>query len=207
MVTVTGSGSIFTAGENYTLTCQTSYGENTTNVTSSYLWLKNDRNLSNQTSSILFFSPLKESDSGRYSCQVTRDNSTTISKDSVVVTVNGESQHIFNYLMVRCSHCLIAPFFSVTISSSGQPTEGQDYVLTCNVSGIQSLSASITYQWDKIGSSFGNSTSQQLTFNQLMCSDGGQYRCTVTISSQYLNSTNNATNSTTIIVTCKSLII
>ena len=91
VVTVTGNGSKLTAGENHTLTCQISYGENTTTMGYSYQWLKNDGNLNNQTSSILFFSPLKESDSGRYSCQVMRDNSTTTSKNSVEVTVNGES--------------------------------------------------------------------------------------------------------------------
>ena len=91
MVTVTGNDSKLTAGENHTLTCHESYGGNTTNITSSYQWLKNDRNSSNQTSRILSFSPLKESDSGRYSCQVTRDNCTTTSNNSVEVTVNGES--------------------------------------------------------------------------------------------------------------------
>ena len=90
VVTIIGNSSKLTAGENHTLTCQTSYGENTTNITSSYIWLKDDRNLSNQTSSILFFSLLKESDSGRYSCQVTWDNSTKINiSNSVEVTVHG----------------------------------------------------------------------------------------------------------------------
>ena len=92
---------------------------------------------------------------------------------------------------------LIVPTFSVTISSSGQSTEGQRYVLTCNVNGAGSLSASISYRWDTVGGRSGISFSQQLTFNPLRRSDGGQYRCTVIISSPYLTGTHNPTNTWT----------
>ena len=102
---------------------------------------------------------------------------------------------------------MAVPQFSVTISSSEQPTEGQRYVLMCNVNGVkQSLSASITYQWDRVGSTSSPSTSQQLIFNPLRRSDGGQYRCTVTISSSLLTGTHRHTNVETIIVTRRSLL-
>ena len=82
---------------------------------------------------------------------------------------------------------MAVPQISVTISGSGQLIEGQQYMLTCNVSGTRFLSAAITYQWDRVGDSSGISTSQQLTFNPLRRSDGSQYRCTVTIISPYLS--------------------
>ena len=99
---------------------------------------------------------------------------------------------------------LIVPTLSVTISSSGQSTEGQRYVLMCSVNGAGSLSASISYQWDRVGSSSGPSSSQQLTFNQLRRTDGGLYTCTGTISSPYLTSTRSVTNTRTITVTRRS---
>ena len=200
VVIITTSGGTLIAGQSHRLTCEVSGGD-TTIMTTSYQWLKNDQIINDQTSSTLSFSPLSEADTGQYNCRGTRGSSTDTS-NTVVITVNGELQQLPNCTdSIMIQSYLIVPSFSVTITSSGQPTEGQRYVLTCYINGIdQSLSASITYQWDRVGSNFSPSTSQQLIFNPLRYSDGGQYRCTVTISSPYLTGTHRPTNVETIIV-------
>ena len=203
MVTVTGGGT-FTAGQthSHTLTCQVSGGD--ASMMASYQWLKDDQVLNGQTSSTLSFSPLRDTDAGRYNCRGTKGPTST--SGDVVITVSGELHTMSNFDSAMIQSYLVVPTFSVTISSSGQPTEGQRYVLACNVNGAGSLSASFTYryQWDRVGSSSDPSTSQQLTFNQLRRRDGGQYRCTATISSQYLTSTRSVANTRTVTVTRKS---
>ena len=93
VVTITG-GDTFTAGrtQSHTLTCQVSGGDTTTTMSTSYQWLKNDQVINGQTSSTLSFSPLRDTDTGRYNCRGTRGPSTSTS-NSVVITVNGELQY------------------------------------------------------------------------------------------------------------------
>ena len=100
MVRITGGGSTFTAGQNHTLTCQVSGGS--ANMMASYQWLKNDGILSNQTSRNISFSPLKESDSGQYSCQATMGP--TNKSDNVKITVMGKSAYFNGGFKISLSY-------------------------------------------------------------------------------------------------------
>ena len=65
VVKISGSGGDQVAGENYTLTCQVTGGVTTA---SSHRWLRN-ASLLNDTSAVLSFSPLMETDAGVYTCR------------------------------------------------------------------------------------------------------------------------------------------
>ena len=80
MVSVSGSGGVQTAGEVYTLTCTVTGGSATT-----YRWFKNDLTIPDQTST-LSFAPLRQTDSGNYSCQAF--NITSISTRITVEGIN-----------------------------------------------------------------------------------------------------------------------
>ena len=54
----------------------------------SYQWLKDDRELSGRISATLSFSPLRQTDSGRYTCQVMRGSLTSTAH--VRINVVGE---------------------------------------------------------------------------------------------------------------------
>ena len=64
------------------------------------------------------------------------------------------------------------------------------YSLTCEVTGDENLNPTITYQWTRDN---GNTQTQvgtnsnSLSFSSLSLSDAGQYTCSVTVSSLYLN--------------------
>ena len=64
VVKISGSGGDQVAGENYTLTCQGTGGVTTE---PSHQWLRNG-SLLNDTSAVLSFSPLMETDAGVYTC-------------------------------------------------------------------------------------------------------------------------------------------
>ena len=87
VVTITGSGGDQVVGENYTLTCQVTGGVATA---SSHRWLSNG-SLLNDTSAMLFFSPLSETDSGVYICEGTRSSITRTSAN-FTISVAGEFQ-------------------------------------------------------------------------------------------------------------------
>jgi hypothetical protein len=59
------------AGEYYYLACQFTGGGTVTSI--SYQWFKNDMPLLNEASATLSFSPLKENDSGVYTCEVNQN--------------------------------------------------------------------------------------------------------------------------------------
>ena len=86
MVTLSGSGGAQVAGEDYTLTCQFIGGEAVTPV---YQWLKDGSSLAGETSDTLSFSPLRDTDSGGYTCEVTT-GSLTATSPSVIITVVGK---------------------------------------------------------------------------------------------------------------------
>ena len=74
------------AGEDYTLTCQVTGGGT---MTTTYQWLKDNLSLTGETSATLSFSPLRQTDSGVYTCEATR-NSISVTSAGVSVTVGGE---------------------------------------------------------------------------------------------------------------------
>ena len=85
-MTLSGSGGAQVAGENYTLTCQFTGGETLTPV---YKWLKDGSPLAGERSNTLSFSPLRDTDSGGYTCEVTT-GSLTGTSPSVNITVVGK---------------------------------------------------------------------------------------------------------------------
>ena len=75
------------AGEDYTLSCQATGGGTMPYL---YRWFKDaGPQLAGETSGTLSFSPLGETDSGGYTCEVTTGSLTTASA-SVAITVVGK---------------------------------------------------------------------------------------------------------------------
>ncbi len=90
---ITGVGGTLTAGASHSLTCTASGGAS---MTYTYQWLRYDGDIVGETSSTISFSPLREADVGRYNCRVS-DGSMTTTSDGVVINVEGEWYHGFNY--------------------------------------------------------------------------------------------------------------
>ena len=86
-VTLTGRGGTLTEGQNYMLTCTASGGGS---MAYTYMWLKDGSLVSGQTSSTYSFSPLRVTDSGRYSCQVRVGSTTVNTSREVNITVMRE---------------------------------------------------------------------------------------------------------------------
>ena len=71
LVSVQINGSVptnLTVGESYTLTCHV---HGTDNAVTAYRWMKDDTLLSNEMQATLFFSSIRLSDAGKYTCEVT----------------------------------------------------------------------------------------------------------------------------------------
>ena len=119
-----------TAGQSYTLTCSVSG----TSVPT-YQWRKDGSVIQGETTELLS-SPLRLSDAGQYTCEVTV-NSMTLTDDKNVVIMSKISKllHCVYYsLFLLCP--LVPPPTSVTITSDPvspiQPV-GSDVTLTCTV--------------------------------------------------------------------------
>jgi hypothetical protein len=84
MVMVHSSDSAQIAGEDYTLTCQVTNGGT---MTPTYRWFRNGSLLTGQASVTLPFSPLRESDSGVYTCEGTRSSITRLSEEIRIATI------------------------------------------------------------------------------------------------------------------------
>ena len=69
------------------------------------------------------------------------------------------------------------------IGSAVIPNAGQNFDLTCSVSGADVA----TYRWVKNGSYSLNETGSFLSFNPLKLFDAGQYMCIANISSKIFN--------------------
>ena len=84
---------------------------------------------------------------------------------------------------------LPAPAVSVQVSTSGAPSLGQSYTLTCGVTGADDLNADpIAYKWTKSnGTQTQVGADRVLSFSSLRLSDAGRYTCQATVSSTYLN--------------------
>ena len=78
---------------------------------------------------------------------------------------------------------------SVQISGGATPTAGEDYQLTCSVSGAENLNPTTTYRWIRSSSSGQTqvgTNSNILSFTPLRLADAASYFCEVTIHSSYL---------------------
>jgi hypothetical protein len=82
------------------------------------------------------------------------------------------------------------PNVTVEIDNGGHvPIAGEQYSLTCNVFGVNSLDPSITYQWIKNNSNTQMQTgnnSNSLFFSNLKLSDTGEYSCQANIHSPFI---------------------
>ena len=71
--------------------------------------------------------------------------------------------------------------------SGGTPTVGENYSLTCTVTGADQLNPTMTYQWFKDSTTISGKRQSTLSFSPLRVSDTGKYRCFVTVSSTLLS--------------------
>ena len=91
MVTLSSSGGAEIAGEDYTLTCTVIGGDT---ATPTYRWFRNGSPQSGETSATLSFSPLRQSDSGVYTCEGTRGSSAAVRSNNMIrITVEGYNRH------------------------------------------------------------------------------------------------------------------
>ena len=77
------------------------------------------------------------------------------------------------------------------ITSDESPIEGENYSLTCELMGDDSLGVTErTFRWDRLSPTFADGIlrAATLSFTPLTRDDEGQYRCTNTISSTYAGS-------------------
>ena len=87
VVTLSSSGGAKIAGENYTLNCRVT-GIGT--LIPTYQWLRNGSALSGQTSAVLSFSPLRQSDSGIHSCMTTT-GSVSVRSANEIIHIEGKA--------------------------------------------------------------------------------------------------------------------
>jgi hypothetical protein len=85
---------------------------------------------------------------------------------------------------------VVVPIMKAWISDGDiAPVAGQDYVLSCGITGAENLSPNITYQWTKDSGGYrtqiGN-RSNPISFSPLKLSDAGQYMCCVIVQSPYI---------------------
>ena len=96
------------------------------------------------------------------------------------------------YITYSCSLFPPVPTLMARLTLDGSPVAGQSFSLTCSVTGADSLSPTISYQFtqDNTGGQIevrATQTTPILTFNPLVLSDSGQYRCEVNVTPPYLN--------------------
>ena len=90
------------------------------------------------------------------------------------------SDHATNMEYMHNPHFFVA--VNVSVLPIGSGIGGQVYYLLCSVQLPPQLMAEpSSIVWTKEDNDYQLSSSQQLTFNSLRTSDGGQYTCTVTI--------------------------
>ena len=102
---------------------------------------------------------------------------------------------------------IIASPVLLQLSGSGAtPIPGEDYQLTCSVSGAENFNPTIIYRWTKdsgSGQTQVGANSNTLSFTPLRLADAGSYVCGVTVSSNYLLSDITAINSFDIRIQCE----
>ncbi len=92
LVTITyGGGDTLIVGENSNLTCTASGGAS---MTYTYQWLRYDGDIVGETLSTISFSPLRETDVGRYNCRVS-DGFMIMTSEGVVINVGGKYNYVY----------------------------------------------------------------------------------------------------------------
>ena len=106
------------------------------------------------------------------------------------------------YLLQHC-HRSPAPEVTVNVSATGTPiVGGTNYSLTCDHDAPQSLMATVQSALVTPGGTM--LTPLPHTFNPLLVADGGEYRCSATVSSPYLTGAFTATQGTPLDVVVES---
>ena len=140
--------------------------------------------------STLQFSPPSQSHTGMYTCRLGAGSL----MNSTIITVNG-----IITLATRCIFCIInvyyvivssAPFIGITVTANPNSPlmVGQNYTLTCEVSGAERLSPMIAYQWTRNNQGVSDNNLKTLNLSPLRFSHAGSYACNVTVSSALLSS-------------------
>jgi hypothetical protein len=100
---------------------------------------------------------------------------------------------------------------SVQINDNGvTPTAGENYQLTCSVSGAGNLNPTTTYRWTRnsgSGQTQVGASSSTLSFTPLRLSDAASYVCGVTVGSSYLTSDITAMNSLDVRIQCELILL
>ena len=128
------------------------------------------------------FGCISDQREGSYTCRAGLIDSPDVEANATInIEILGMctlTSYLNQYYSMLFSTDLPSPVVSI-IQTSGQPTAGQSYSLTCSV---QSFQTPITthYIWTDM-SSGQVSGSSVLSFDPLRTSDGGQYTCTVTV--------------------------
>ena len=168
------------------------------------------------TTLTLTFNPLQDSQDVDYTCSATlpvsgMDPATGMNVFTLDVVGMSQYMCILVFFICQCTLCLIslwqlciqvhyyqplrcvylfpppAPEVTVTVSATGGApiVGGSSYSLTCDHHAPQSLMVTVQ---SALRTPDGTTiTSLPHTFNPLRVTDGGQYRCTATVSSPYLN--------------------
>ena len=195
-----------TAGTSFSLECSATVEIQADSPTTEFEWFYGTNNGSvlpgatavatvlgsgNTYTSTLQFSPLQESHTGIYTCRVGRNarlaNNITIAVNRVFLSPLLPSR---NYLLnILSLH--IGPTITVRVIAERAAVLGNKHVLTCDVSGEETLSSTLAYQWTRDNGTTQapvGTNSRTLTFSVLSLSDAGRYTCGVNVSSPYLNS-------------------
>ena len=140
----------------------------------------------NNSVGFLTITPLLEEDNGTYVCTVVFKGGDNVlqsdsATDNITITVMGEfhSLLIATHISLYLSTALPAPVVSI-YPSSGSPTAGQTYSLTCSVQVVAHLVVEPSVEWTRQDGTVLNASSGyslQLSFNPLMISNISLYTC------------------------------
>ena len=122
-----------------------------------------------------------------------------------ISTLEVNYSKIISHVNVTAYQLNLAPTVEARVSGEGNPIAGERYTLVCTVHGAEKLSSNMTYQWTRIETHFISSMVSTLTFSPVKLSDAGNYMCTVSVSSDYLDTIISAHSSTQLTVGSKCL--
>lgn len=129
------------AGQDYHLTCRSPDIQNLpmdSNYSLSYSWMKDNDTL-NSTSRTLSFSPLRENDSGAYTCVVRSNCMTEDVTANITITVRQSMLNIPTHnILLSDSSCL---FYIVTQTTTTLETTTSEYDSTMTTSNSSELTA------------------------------------------------------------------
>ena len=191
------------AGQSYILTCSASGAEYLNNAIITYQWTKNNGTQTRfeTNSDTLFFSPLRLSDTGEYTCDITVASNSLIKDATASFThsVNVSSKHIHKFKSISDANYSFAvphPIVRLVSDTPNPILSGTSPSLTCSVELSPSVDVPLTIKtvWtgpdDTILSSATPAVTGSLTHytNTAMLSfvesaDSGEYTCSVSIQS------------------------